>query len=77
MQKSIYRVIRKLPDSLWLRITFDKNKIENCGFYPSKEEIKAHRVVYYMLIWLRFFQGFKLIFLETNVLSEMITVDFQ
>ena len=26
-------------------ITFDKNKIESCGFHRSKEEMKMHRIV--------------------------------
>ncbi len=35
------------------RITFVKNRIETCGFYRWKEEIKAHRNITF-----KFFQGF-------------------
>ena len=30
-------------------MTFDRKKIESCGFHRSKEEIKVHRTVNYKL----------------------------
>jgi hypothetical protein len=42
-----YRVVQKLPASLWLRITFDRNKIESCGFRHWKEAVSLHSLISY------------------------------
>jgi hypothetical protein len=42
-----YRVAHKLPDTLLLRITFDRNQVESCGFHRSKEDVSMHRLIYY------------------------------
>jgi hypothetical protein len=43
-------------DIFW--ITFDKNKIEVCGFHRSKEEMKMHRIIQYELLNM-IFKGFQ------------------
>ncbi len=42
----VYRVVQKSPVSLWLRITFDNNKIERCDFHRSKEETKTQWITF-------------------------------
>ncbi len=43
----VYRVVQKLPASLKLRITFDRNKKESCGFRCWKEAVLLHSSMSY------------------------------
>ncbi len=68
---------KKKHVSIFFGQSFDKNKIENCGFHSWKEKIKTHRIVYYRTLWPGFFKGFQPTFLKTNLLRGLLTVNFQ
>jgi hypothetical protein len=45
-------VAQKLPGSLELPITFDRKKLESCGFHHSKERVSLHIFMYYSVTWI-------------------------